>query len=171
MSKQCASRSTACSRCCRLGKGAAKMKSPGVSPRRRCGSERSRGQPVVFLARHDQGHRPFAHRISTIAPISMCSKRAAVTDMRSLSACGSFKRSLPPGTFVLVDQFVDRSFNRESSFFGKGCVAHVSMAHPSRLRSRSASPPPAAPAGNQARARRRLRLHRGAAVLNLRGEA
>jgi 5'-methylthioadenosine phosphorylase len=48
----------------------------------------------------------------------------------SLSACGSFKQELPPGTFVLVDQFVDRTHNRESSFFGKGCVAHVSMAHP-----------------------------------------
>jgi 5'-methylthioadenosine phosphorylase len=47
-----------------------------------------------------------------------------------LSACGSFKENLPPGTFVLVDQFVDRTYKRESSFFGKGCVAHVSMAHP-----------------------------------------
>jgi 5'-methylthioadenosine phosphorylase len=53
-----------------------------------------------------------------------------VTDLVSLSACGSFKEELPPGTFVLVDQFVDRTHKRESSFFGKGCVAHVSMAHP-----------------------------------------
>jgi 5'-methylthioadenosine phosphorylase len=53
-----------------------------------------------------------------------------VTDLVSLSACGSYKQELPPGTFVLVDQFVDRTFNRQSSFFGKGCVAHVSMAHP-----------------------------------------
>ncbi len=57
-------------------------------------------------------------------------KRAGVTDLISLSACGSFKENLPPGTFVLVDQFVDRTHKRESSFFGKGCVAHVSMAHP-----------------------------------------
>ena len=57
-------------------------------------------------------------------------KRAGVTDLVSLSACGSFKEELPPGTFVLVDQFVDRTHKRESSFFGKGCVAHVSMAHP-----------------------------------------
>jgi len=57
-------------------------------------------------------------------------KRAGVTDLVSLSACGSFKQELPPGTFVLVDQFVDRTHNRASSFFGKGCVAHVSMAHP-----------------------------------------
>jgi 5'-methylthioadenosine phosphorylase len=53
-----------------------------------------------------------------------------VTDLISLSACGSFREELPPGTFVIVDQFVDRTHKRESSFFGKGCVAHVSMAHP-----------------------------------------
>jgi 5'-methylthioadenosine phosphorylase len=53
-----------------------------------------------------------------------------VTDLVSLSACGSFKEELPPGTFVLIDQFVDRTHKRESSFFGTGCVAHVSMAHP-----------------------------------------
>jgi 5'-methylthioadenosine phosphorylase len=57
-------------------------------------------------------------------------KRAGVTDLISLSACGSFKEEMPPGTFVMVDQFVDRTHRRESSFFGKGCVAHVSMAHP-----------------------------------------
>jgi len=57
-------------------------------------------------------------------------KRAGVTDLISLSASGSFREELPPGTFVLVDQFVDRTYRRESSFFGKGCVAHVSMAHP-----------------------------------------
>ena len=57
-------------------------------------------------------------------------KRIGVTDLVSLSACGSFREELPPGTFVLVDQFVDRTYNRASSFFGKGCVAHVSMAHP-----------------------------------------
>src|SRR6202012_2237588 len=53
-----------------------------------------------------------------------------VTDLVSLSACGSFKEELPPGTFVLIDQFVDRTHKRDTSFFGKGCVAHVSMAHP-----------------------------------------
>ena len=57
-------------------------------------------------------------------------QRAGVTDLITLSACGSFKEELPPGTFVLVDQFVDRTYKRESSFFGTGCVAHVSMAHP-----------------------------------------
>ena len=87
------------------------------------------GTPVVFLARHDEGHRLSPSDINYRANIDVL-KRAGVTDLVSLSACGSFKQELPPGTFVLIDQFVDRTFNRESSFFGKGCVAHVSMAHP-----------------------------------------
>ena len=87
------------------------------------------GTPVVFLARHDEGHRLSPSDINYRANIDVL-KRAGVTDLVSLSACGSFKQELPPGTFVLVDQFVDRTFNRASSFFGTGCVAHVSMAHP-----------------------------------------
>jgi 5'-methylthioadenosine phosphorylase len=85
--------------------------------------------PVVFLPRHDKGHRLSPSDINYRANIDVL-KRAGVTDLVSLSACGSFKEDLPPGTFVLVDQFVDRTHKRESSFFGKGCVAHVSMAHP-----------------------------------------
>jgi 5'-methylthioadenosine phosphorylase len=84
---------------------------------------------VVFLSRHDQGHRISPTDINYRANIDVL-KRAGVTDLVSLSACGSFKRELAPGTFVLVDQFVDRTFARASSFFGTGCVAHVSMAHP-----------------------------------------
>jgi 5'-methylthioadenosine phosphorylase len=87
------------------------------------------GLPIVFLARHDKGHRLSPSDINYRANIDAL-KRAGVTDLVSLSACGSFREELPPGTFVLVDQFVDRTFNRASSFFGKGCVAHVSMAHP-----------------------------------------
>src|ERR1043166_5005678 len=87
------------------------------------------GLPVVFLSRHDQGHRLSPSDINYRANIDVL-KRAGVTDLVSLSACGSFKEELSPGTFVLVDQFVDRTHKRESSFFGKGCVAHVSMAHP-----------------------------------------
>jgi 5'-methylthioadenosine phosphorylase len=87
------------------------------------------GLPVVFLPRHDKGHRLSPSDINYRANIDVL-KRAGVTDLISLSACGSFKEELPPGTFVLVDQFVDRTHKRESSFFGKGCVAHVSMAHP-----------------------------------------
>jgi 5'-methylthioadenosine phosphorylase len=87
------------------------------------------GLSVVFLPRHDKGHRLSPSDINYRANIDVL-KRAGVTDLISLSACGSFKEELPPGTFVLVDQFVDRTHKRESSFFGKGCVAHVSMAHP-----------------------------------------
>jgi 5'-methylthioadenosine phosphorylase len=87
------------------------------------------GLPIVFLSRHDKGHRYSPSDINYRANIDVL-KRAGVTDLVSLSACGSFKEELPPGTFVLVDQFVDRTHKRESSFFGRGCVAHVSMAHP-----------------------------------------
>jgi 5'-methylthioadenosine phosphorylase len=87
------------------------------------------GLSVVFLPRHDKGHRLSPSDINYRANIDAL-KRAGVTDLISLSACGSFKEELPPGSFVLVDQFVDRTHKRESSFFGKGCVAHVSMAHP-----------------------------------------
>ena len=95
------------------------------------------GLPVVFLSRHEPGHRLSPSDINYRANIDVL-KRVGVTDLVSLSACGSFKEELPPGTFVLVDQFVDRTYKRESSFFGKGMVAHVSMAHPvsPRLRAR-----------------------------------
>jgi 5'-methylthioadenosine phosphorylase len=87
------------------------------------------GLPIVFLSRHDKGHRFSPSDINYRANIDVL-KRAGVTDLVSLSACGSFRENLAPGTFVLVDQFVDRTHKRDSSFFGKGCVAHVSMAHP-----------------------------------------
>lgn len=94
---------------------------------------------AVFLPRHGRGHRLAPSGINYRANIDAL-KRVGVTDIVSVSACGSFKRELFPGLFVLVDQFVDRTFGRESSFFGNGCVAHVSMAHPvaPRLRERLA---------------------------------
>jgi 5'-methylthioadenosine phosphorylase len=87
------------------------------------------GTEVVFLARHGRGHRLSPSSINYRANIDAL-KRAGVTDIVSVSACGSFKEEFYPGLFVLVDQFVDRTFARQSSFFGEGCVAHVSMAHP-----------------------------------------
>ena len=87
------------------------------------------GLPIVFLPRHGKGHVLSPSDINYRANIDAL-KRAGVTDLVALSACGSFKEELPPGAFVLVDQFVDRTYKRENSFFGKGCVAHVSMAHP-----------------------------------------
>jgi 5'-methylthioadenosine phosphorylase len=84
---------------------------------------------LVFLPRHGEGHRLSPSTINYRANIDVL-KQAGVTDLISLSACGSFREHLPPGSLVLVDQFIDRTVGRESSFFGTGCVAHVSMAHP-----------------------------------------
>jgi 5'-methylthioadenosine phosphorylase len=106
-----------------------KIKSPWGEPSAPLRVGEIAGLPVVFLPRHDKGHRLPPSDINYRANIDVL-KRAGVTDLVSLSACGSFKEELPPGTFVLIDQFVDRTYKRESSFFGKGCVAHVSMAHP-----------------------------------------
>lgn len=83
--------------------------------------------PVVFLPRHGRGHVLSPSGINYRANI-FALKQAGVTDLVSVSACGSFKSELYPGLFVLPDQFVDRTFGRQSSFFGNGCVAHVSMA-------------------------------------------
>jgi 5'-methylthioadenosine phosphorylase len=87
------------------------------------------GLPVVFLPRHGRGHVYSPTTINFRANIDVM-KRAGVTDLISLSAVGSLKEDLPPGTFVLVDQFIDRTFAREKSFFGTGCVGHVPFAHP-----------------------------------------
>src|SRR5207253_9981874 len=87
------------------------------------------GQPVVFLPRHGRGHVlpptaiPFRANIDAL-------KRCGVTDIISLSAVGSLREDLAPGDFVVVDQFIDRTFARDKSFFGPGLAAHVSMAHP-----------------------------------------
>ena len=87
------------------------------------------GLKVVFLPRHGRGHKTSPTALNYRANIDAL-KRLGVTDILSLSAVGSLKEELPPGHFVIVDQFIDRSFAREKSFFGPGCVAHVSMAHP-----------------------------------------
>lgn len=105
------------------------IKSPWGEPSASLRRGSMAGLPIVFLPRHDKGHRLSPSDINYRANIDVL-KRAGVTDLISLSACGSFREELPPGTFVLVDQFVDRTHKRESSFFGRGCVAHVSMAHP-----------------------------------------
>jgi 5'-methylthioadenosine phosphorylase len=87
------------------------------------------GQSMVFLPRHGRGHRIPPSEINYRANIDVM-KRAGVTDLVSVSAVGSLREELPPGTFVIVDQFIDRTFARNKSFFGTGLVAHVSMAHP-----------------------------------------
>ena len=88
-----------------------------------------KGTDLVFLPRHGRGHIQTPSTINYRANIDVL-KRAGVTDLISVSACGSLKEELPPGTFVIADQFIDRTFAREKSFFGPGLVAHVSMAHP-----------------------------------------
>ncbi len=87
------------------------------------------GVKVVFLPRHGRGHKISPSALNYRANIHAL-KAAGVTDIVSLSAVGSLRQELPPGHFVIVDDFIDRSFAREKSFFGTGCVAHVSMAHP-----------------------------------------
>ena len=87
------------------------------------------GLQLVFLPRHGRGHVLSPSDINYRANIDAL-KRSGVTDVLAISAVGSLREDLAPGTFVIVDQFIDRTFNRQKSFFGSGCVAHVSMAHP-----------------------------------------
>jgi 5'-methylthioadenosine phosphorylase len=87
------------------------------------------GVQLVFLPRHGRGHRITPTHINFRANIHAL-KAAGCTDVLAISAVGSLKEDLPPGTFVAVDQYIDRTFAREKSFFGVGVAAHVSMAHP-----------------------------------------
>ena len=87
------------------------------------------GVDMVFLPRHGRGHVQTPTSINYRANIDAL-KRIGVTDLISVSACGSLREELPPGTFLMADQFIDRTFARENSFFGPGFVAHVPMAHP-----------------------------------------
>ena len=93
----------------------------------RCG--RVGSTDVVFLPRHGRGHRHSPSDINYRANIDAL-KQLGVTDLVSFSACGSYREELPPGTFVLVDNFIDRTVRRVNSFFGAGCVTHVPFAHP-----------------------------------------
>ena len=87
------------------------------------------GQKMVFLPRHGRGHLIPPSEINFKANIDVL-KRVGVTDVISVSAVGSLKKELKPGMFVIIDQFIDRTFARNKSFFETGLVAHVSMAHP-----------------------------------------
>jgi len=90
---------------------------------------RLNGVEMAFLPRHGRGHVYSPTTVPYRANIDAL-KRLGVTDVISVSACGSFRDHIAPGDFVIVDQFIDRTFAREKSFFGTGCVAHVSVAHP-----------------------------------------
>jgi 5'-methylthioadenosine phosphorylase len=87
------------------------------------------GQPLLFLPRHGRGHRLTPSDLNFRANV-FALKAQGATELLSLSACGSLRESLPPGTFVFVDQFIDRTFARDKTFFGEGLVAHVGMGHP-----------------------------------------
>ena len=87
------------------------------------------GVRMAFLPRHGRGHVHSPTSVPYRANIAAL-KALGVSDVVSVSACGSFREDLAPGHFVIVDQFIDRTFAREKSFFGPGCVAHVSLAHP-----------------------------------------
>ena len=118
------------------------------------------GVKMAFLPRHGRGH---VHSPSTVpyrANIDAL-KRLGVTDVISVSACGSFREEMAPGDFVIVDQFIDRTFAREKSFFGTGCVGHVSLAHPTCPRLGEACESAARSAG--------ITVHRGGTYLAMEG--
>ncbi|OWU86445.1 5'-methylthioadenosine phosphorylase [Oceanicola sp. 22II-s10i] len=91
------------------------------------------GVTLSFLPRHGRGHVHSPTEVPYRANIDAL-KRIGVTDVVSVSACGSFREEMAPGDFVIVDQFIDRTVNRDKSFYGTGCVVHVSMAHPTCAR-------------------------------------
>src|ERR1700742_435223 len=105
------------------------VKSPWGEPSDQLLTGTFAGVDVVFLPRHGRGHVQSPSSINYRANIDAL-KRCGVTDILSLSAVGSLREDIAPGDFVIVDQFIDRTFAREKSFFGAGCVAHVSMAQP-----------------------------------------
>ena len=105
------------------------VKSPWGAPSDELRIGELHGRKVVFLPRHGRGHVFAPSDINYRANIDAM-KRVGVTDLVSISACGSLKEAYAPGSFVLVDQFIDRTFARAKSFFGRGCVAHVSLSHP-----------------------------------------
>src|SRR5579859_1326512 len=137
-----------------------KVESPFGTPSDELCFGRLAGVDVVFLPRHGRGHKISPTEINYRANIDAL-KRSGVTDILSLSAVGGLQEQFSPGTFVLVDQFIDRTFAREKSFFGSGCVAHVSMARPICPRLGDAL----AAAGREAG----IELHRGGTYLTMEG--
>ncbi|TLP58351.1 S-methyl-5'-thioadenosine phosphorylase [Parasedimentitalea maritima] len=118
------------------------------------------GVKMAFLPRHGRGHVHSPTKVPYRANIDAL-KRLGVTDVISISACGSFREEMAPGDFVIVDQFIDRTFAREKSFFGTGCVAHVSAAHPTCERLGDACQTAAKDAG--------INVHRGGTYLAMEG--
>ncbi len=118
------------------------------------------GVQMAFLPRHGRGHIHSPTTVPYRANIDAL-KRLGCTDVISVSACGSFRDEMAPGDFVIVDQFIDRTFAREKSFFGTGCVAHVSVAHPTCPRLSDACETAAKTTG--------VTVHRGGTYLAMEG--
>ncbi len=118
------------------------------------------GVPMAFLPRHGRGHVHTPSSVPYRANIDAL-KRLGVTDVISVSACGSFREEMAPGDFVILDQYIDRTYLREKSFFGPGCVAHVSAAQPTCARLGAACADAAEAAG--------VRVHRGGTYLAMEG--
>ncbi|MEO1308963.1 MAG: S-methyl-5'-thioadenosine phosphorylase, partial [Pseudomonadota bacterium] len=118
------------------------------------------GLDMVFLPRHGRGHVYTPSTVPYRANIAAL-KLMGVTDVVSVSACGSFREEMAPGDFVIVDQFIDRTFARDKTFFGPGCVAHVALAHPTCPRLSSACAEAAEAAG--------IKVHRGGTYLAMEG--
>ncbi|MBE2277605.1 MAG: S-methyl-5'-thioadenosine phosphorylase [Rhodobacteraceae bacterium] len=137
-----------------------KVKSPWGRPSDELLMGRLGGVPVAFLPRHGRGHVHSPTSVPYRANIDAL-KRVGCTDILAVSAVGSLREDLAPGDFVLVDQFIDRTFAREKSFFGEGCVAHVGFAHPTCGRLAALAAGAARGAG--------LRVHEGAIYLAMEG--
>ncbi|MGX0877536.1 5'-methylthioadenosine phosphorylase [Roseovarius sp. MBR-154] len=118
------------------------------------------GVAMAFLPRHGRGHVHTPSSVPYRANIDAL-KRLGVTDVISVSACGSFRENLTPGDFVILDQYIDRTFAREKSFFGPGCVGHVSVANPTCPRLSDACETAARDAG--------ITVHRGGTYLAMEG--
>jgi 5'-methylthioadenosine phosphorylase len=136
------------------------ISSPWGQPSDQVFRGRLNGIELVFLPRHGRGHRISPSEVNYRANIDAL-KRVGVTDILSLSACGSLQEAYAPGHFVAVDQFIDRTFARNKSFFGTGCVAHVSVAHPVCSRLMQLGADAAVAAG--------ITVHRGGTYLAMEG--
>lgn len=136
------------------------VESPWGTPSDQILTGRLGGVKMAFLPRHGRGHVHSPTTVPYRANIDAL-KRLGVTDVISVSACGSFREEYAPGDFVVVDQFIDRTFAREKSFFGTGCVAHVSVAHPTCPRLSAACLTAATEAG--------VKIHNGGTYLAMEG--
>lgn len=137
-----------------------KVASPWGAPSDEVLTGRLNGIPMAFLPRHGRGHVHSPTTVPYRANIDAL-KRLGVTDVISVSAVGSFRDHMAPGDFVIVDQFIDRTFARDKSFFGTGCVAHVSVAHPTCARLGDAVAEAAKSLG--------IKAHRGGTYLAMEG--